>query len=227
MLILSLGCRLLSTCCELGLFPRIGRKGGFLPVPTCFASPSNRNGCCGDGCAPLLHSGLGTVGRADSVQGCSWAAWAMYRQQPCRPLPCCFTPSLPTQICSFIIRRGRRKPQGPVGLWTHVQGAGVTEGVGSNGLVGMVPQTEGTGTSHPCLSLPSGRRGGSSQAIHLHRSLPPPPRIGGAPRGWDVRGGGEVTAALAPLPRPVPAAAPWGGLRPPAPAGRRPALRPG
>lgn len=33
MLILSLGSRLLSTCCELGLFPRIERKGSFCLSP--------------------------------------------------------------------------------------------------------------------------------------------------------------------------------------------------
>lgn len=38
-----------------------------------------------------------------------------------------------------------------------------------------------------------------------------------SPGGWDVRGGAGLTAALAPLPRPVPAAAPWGRLAPPAP----------
>lgn len=64
-------------------------------------------------------------------------------------------------------------------------------------LVGMAPQTEGKGTSHPCLSLPSGRRGGSSQAIRLHRALPPLPRgrVGCAGRRWGDRGSGPLAPA--------------------------------
>lgn len=132
-------------------------------------------------------------------------------------------PSPPKHAQFIPCHRGRGSTQVPLGDGTGCAGgARGARGAGSNAQLGMVPWAGGKGTSHPSPppSLFSGE-GAPSAAIRLSNERHPfSPSVftvisHGRREVMDRRRG--RWRLWPPCPRPVPAAAPRGGLRPPPP----------
>lgn len=201
------------------MFSRTGRKGGFCLSPLALSLHPAEMAAVE--MAVLPFSTLGWE-RWEQPIVCRDAHGQHGEHTGSRPADLCPVashPPSPPKYAPSLSGEAEESPKVLLGDGQVIQGAGATRGVGSNVLGGKALQTEGdsTSTSHPCLSLPSGRRGGSSRAIHCSEHGPCPPAGGLC----------GLSAAPAPSPQPVPAALPGDASAPPAPAGRRPALGPG